>query len=154
MFLARIDGTLTASRKDHRLAGVRFLISQRLDADGRSVGEPLVVLDRMGAGRGSTVLVSSTAPSRATGWQRRPCPARRGGDRRPGGTAAGARGPGVMRLGIVLGHVVLSRSLPALQGTSLLLVEPVTAANLAARNGQGGGRRSSWPTSCRRPRAR
>ena len=50
------------------------------------------------------------------------------------------RGAGVMRLGIVRGHVVLSRAIPALQGTSLLLVEPVTAANLAARNGQGGGR--------------
>jgi microcompartment protein CcmK/EutM len=45
-----------------------------------------------------------------------------------------------MRLGIVLGRVVLSRSLPSLRGTSLLLVEPVTAANLAARNGQGGGK--------------
>ena len=30
--------------------------------------------------------------------------------------------------------------MPALRGTSLLLVEPVTAANLAARNGQGGGK--------------
>ena len=39
-----------------------------------------------------------------------------------------------MRLGIVRGHVVLSRSLPSLRGTSLLLVEPVTAANLAARS--------------------
>jgi len=45
-----------------------------------------------------------------------------------------------VRLGIVRGHVVLSRAVPALQGTSLLLVEPVTAANLAARNGEGGGR--------------
>ncbi len=59
MFLARIDGTLTASRKDHRLAGVRFLIGQRLHTDGSTVGEPLVILDRMGAGRGSLVLVSS-----------------------------------------------------------------------------------------------
>jgi microcompartment protein CcmK/EutM len=41
---------------------------------------------------------------------------------------------------MVLGHVVLSRALPAFQGTSLLLVEPVTASNLAARNGQGGGK--------------
>jgi microcompartment protein CcmK/EutM len=45
-----------------------------------------------------------------------------------------------MRLGIVRGSVVLSRSIPALQGTRLLLVEPVTAENLAARNGQGGGK--------------
>jgi ethanolamine utilization protein EutN len=75
MFLARIDGTLTASRKDHRLAGVRFLISQRLDADGRSVGEPLVVLDRMGAGRGSTVLVSSDGTI-ARDWLGKGVPAR------------------------------------------------------------------------------
>jgi len=45
-----------------------------------------------------------------------------------------------MRLGVVRGHVVLSRAVPSLRGTSLLLVEPVTAANLAARNGRGGGR--------------
>jgi microcompartment protein CcmK/EutM len=45
-----------------------------------------------------------------------------------------------MRLGIVIGRVVLSRSATALRGSSLLLVDPVTAANLAARNGQGGGK--------------
>lgn len=45
-----------------------------------------------------------------------------------------------MRLGFVRGKVVLSTAVPALQGTSLLLVEPVNAANLAARNGQGGGK--------------
>ncbi len=45
-----------------------------------------------------------------------------------------------MRLGIVRGHVTLSKAIPALKGSSLLLVEPVTAPNLAARNGKGGGR--------------
>ena len=75
MFLARIDGTLTASRKDHRLAGVRFLIGQRLGADGGPVGEPLVVLDRMGAGRGSTVLVSSDGTI-ARDWLGKGVPAR------------------------------------------------------------------------------
>jgi microcompartment protein CcmK/EutM len=45
-----------------------------------------------------------------------------------------------MRLGIVRGQVVLSRGILALRGTTLLLVEPVTAANLEARNGQGGGK--------------
>lgn len=75
MFLARIDGTLTASRKDHRLEGVRFLIGQRLGAGGRPVGEPLVVLDRMGAGRGSTVLVSSDGTI-ARDWLGQGVPAR------------------------------------------------------------------------------
>jgi microcompartment protein CcmK/EutM len=45
-----------------------------------------------------------------------------------------------VRLGIVRGHVVLSRGIPALRGIRLLLVEPVTAANLAARSGEGGGK--------------
>jgi microcompartment protein CcmK/EutM len=44
-----------------------------------------------------------------------------------------------MRLGIVRGHVVLHTAVAELRGTRLLLVEPVTAANLAAGNGRGGG---------------
>lgn len=75
MFLARIDGTLTASRKDHRLAGVRFLIAQRLERDGHATGEPIVLLDRMGAGRGSTVLVSSDGTI-ARDWLGKGVPAR------------------------------------------------------------------------------
>ena len=75
MFLARIDGTLTASRKDHRLAGVRFLIGQRLQPDGSTIGEPLVFHDRMGAGRGSTVLVSSDGTI-ARDWLGKGVPAR------------------------------------------------------------------------------
>lgn len=45
-----------------------------------------------------------------------------------------------MRLGYVRGNVVLSLSVPALTGTRLLIVEPVTGANLAANNGAGGGK--------------
>lgn len=59
MYLARIDGTLTAAKKHETLQGVRFLIGQRLEADGSTSGEPIVVIDRMGARRGSTVIVST-----------------------------------------------------------------------------------------------
>jgi microcompartment protein CcmK/EutM len=45
-----------------------------------------------------------------------------------------------MRLGIVRGHVVLNRKVPSLEGTRFLVVEPVTAENLAAGNGEGGGK--------------
>ena len=45
-----------------------------------------------------------------------------------------------MRLGIVRGQVVLSLAAPGLAGTTLLLVEPVSAENLEARNNNGGGR--------------
>ena len=59
MYLARIDGTATSTRKHPALEGVRLLIAQRLEADGRTTGEPLMVIDRLGARRGSTVLVST-----------------------------------------------------------------------------------------------
>jgi microcompartment protein CcmK/EutM len=45
-----------------------------------------------------------------------------------------------MRLGIVRGHVTLNTSVPALRGTRLLVVEPITVPNLGAHNGQGGGK--------------
>ena len=59
MFLARIDGTLTSTVKHETLQGSRFLIGQRLETDGRTSGEPLVLIDQLGARRGSTVLVST-----------------------------------------------------------------------------------------------
>ena len=59
MYLARIDGTLVATSKHATLEGCRLLVAQRLEADGRPSGEPIVVLDRLGARRGTTVLVST-----------------------------------------------------------------------------------------------
>ena len=45
-----------------------------------------------------------------------------------------------MRLGYVRGTVVLSVAAPALKGSKLLVVEPITRDNLHARNGEGGGK--------------
>jgi microcompartment protein CcmK/EutM len=45
-----------------------------------------------------------------------------------------------MRLGIVRGNVVLNRAVPSLEGTRLLVVEPVTTRALAAGAGEGGGK--------------
>lgn len=59
MFLARIDGTLVSTNKHASLNGCRFLIGQRLDTRRRASGEPLVLLDWIGAGRGDSVLVST-----------------------------------------------------------------------------------------------
>ncbi len=59
MFLARIDGTVTSTLKHETLEGCRFLVGQRLDADGGDVGEPLVLVDTLGAAHGATVLVTT-----------------------------------------------------------------------------------------------
>lgn len=45
-----------------------------------------------------------------------------------------------MRLGIVRGSVVLSEAIPSLRGIRMVIVEPVTAANLELNNGLGGGK--------------
>jgi microcompartment protein CcmK/EutM len=57
MFLARIDGHLVATHKHPTLIGARFLIGQRLEADGETSGEPVVIVDWLGAGQGSVVMV-------------------------------------------------------------------------------------------------
>lgn len=59
MFLARIDGTITSTIKHPTLVDARLLIAQRLESNGEGVGEPMVVIDPIGAKHGATVLVSS-----------------------------------------------------------------------------------------------
>jgi microcompartment protein CcmK/EutM len=59
MFLARIDGTVVPAARHDTLAGCRFLIAQRLLADGSTGPEPMVVIDWLGAGYGSTVMIST-----------------------------------------------------------------------------------------------
>jgi microcompartment protein CcmK/EutM len=45
-----------------------------------------------------------------------------------------------MRLGIVRGHVTLCPAVGELAGKTLVVLEPVTMDNLAAKNGLGGGK--------------
>jgi ethanolamine utilization protein EutN len=59
MFLARIEGTVVSSTKHPTLDGCRFLIAQRLEADGSAGLEPIVIVDWLGAGKGDTVVVST-----------------------------------------------------------------------------------------------
>lgn len=59
MILARIDGHVTATHKHASLRGFPLLIGQRLDPDGADRGEPQILIDPIGAGRGDVVLVGS-----------------------------------------------------------------------------------------------
>lgn len=45
-----------------------------------------------------------------------------------------------MRLGMVRGHVVLNPRIEAFAGRRLVVLEPVTMANLRAGDGSGGGK--------------
>jgi ethanolamine utilization protein EutN len=59
MFLARVGGTSVAAIKHPTLDGCRFLVAQRLEADGSAGIEPILIVDWLGAAKGSTVLVST-----------------------------------------------------------------------------------------------
>jgi ethanolamine utilization protein EutN len=59
MFLARIVGTAVSVNKHPSLEGCRLLVAERLEADGSVGAEPMVIVDWLGAGAGSTVLVST-----------------------------------------------------------------------------------------------
>ena len=55
MLLARIVGTVVATRKDPRYEGIKLLVVQPLTADGAAAGRPLVAVDSVGAGVGEHV---------------------------------------------------------------------------------------------------
>ncbi|HXB53846.1 MAG TPA: EutN/CcmL family microcompartment protein [Vicinamibacteria bacterium] len=50
MFLARVVGTVVASRKDEGLLGTKLLVIQPLRPDRAVAGPPLVAVDSVGAG--------------------------------------------------------------------------------------------------------
>ncbi len=50
MFLARVVGTVVASRKDAGLLGTKLLVIQPLRPDHVAQGPPLVAVDSVGAG--------------------------------------------------------------------------------------------------------
>ncbi|MGH9605467.1 MAG: EutN/CcmL family microcompartment protein [Terracidiphilus sp.] len=59
MYLARIEGTVVAAAKHGTMNGCRLLVARRLEADGSAAEEPIVVVDWLGAAKGSKVIVST-----------------------------------------------------------------------------------------------
>jgi ethanolamine utilization protein EutN len=60
MFLGRVIGSATATVKHPSMEGAKLLLVMALQADGRTVeGDPILVVDRLGAGRGATVMITS-----------------------------------------------------------------------------------------------
>ena len=55
MFLARVIGTVVATRKDPGLAGTKLLVIQPLRPDRAPSGRPLVAVDSVGAGESEEV---------------------------------------------------------------------------------------------------
>src|SRR5712672_3440813 len=64
MLLARIVGTVVATRKDPRLVSNKLLIVRPIDPAGKFEGNYLVAVDTVDAGVGETVLIVSGSSAR------------------------------------------------------------------------------------------
>ena len=66
MQVARVTGTLVATRKEPTLDGLKLLVVRPCDLSGQPTGAPLVAADGVGAGVGEVVLVAAGSSARQT----------------------------------------------------------------------------------------
>lgn len=64
MILAKVVGTVVATRKDERLVASKLLVALPLDPSGTPGGNYLVAVDTVDAGVGETVLIVSGSSAR------------------------------------------------------------------------------------------
>ena len=64
MILAKVVGTVVATRKYERLVSQKLLLAQPLNATGEPQGSHLVAVDTVDAGAGETVLIVSGSSAR------------------------------------------------------------------------------------------
>jgi len=73
MQLARVVGTVVATRKDPRLEGKKLLVVKMMSPDGREDGGYLVAVDTVNSGAGEQVLIVTGGSARmAEGCKDRP----------------------------------------------------------------------------------
>lgn len=67
MILAKVIGTVVATRKDDKLVGQKIQLVQPVSlSDMQPDGKPLVAIDAVGAGEGEIVMVCSGSSARQT----------------------------------------------------------------------------------------
>ena len=66
MILAEVVGTVVSERMTDWIKDPVFLLVHEVDRLGQRVGQPLVVLDVLGAGHGEVVLISQGSSCRQT----------------------------------------------------------------------------------------
>jgi len=73
MILARVVGTVVATRKDERLDGKKLLVCRPVSPKGEPDGSYVVAIDTVGAGYRETVLIVSGSSARmAAGFKESP----------------------------------------------------------------------------------
>ena len=66
MFLATVVGTVVATQKDHKLAGLKLLLVQNLSLDLELTKSFVVAADSVGAGAGEVVVCATGSSARLT----------------------------------------------------------------------------------------
>ena len=66
MVIGKVAGTVVATRKSENLVGMKFLIVQKYDIDGKPTNDYVVALDAVGAGADEMVMVCSGSSARLT----------------------------------------------------------------------------------------
>ena len=64
MIVAKVVGTVVATRKDERLVSNKLLVARPIDPAGKPEGSYLVAVDTVDAGFGETVLIVSGSSAR------------------------------------------------------------------------------------------
>jgi microcompartment protein CcmK/EutM len=66
MLLAKVVGTVVATRKEPSLDGLKLLLVRPVNDEGQETGTPLVAADAVGAGPDEMVLVAAGSSARQT----------------------------------------------------------------------------------------
>ncbi len=66
MQIAKVVGTVVATRKEPSLDGLRLMVVRPVDEEARTTGQQLVAADAVGAGPGEFVLIASGSSARQT----------------------------------------------------------------------------------------
>jgi microcompartment protein CcmK/EutM len=66
MQLAKVVGTVVATRKESSLDGLKLLVVRPVDQDGAEIGGHLVAADAVGAGPEEIVLIAAGSSARQT----------------------------------------------------------------------------------------
>ena len=76
MILAKVIGTIVSTQKESSMDGLKFLLLQQIDSDGKKRGGIVVAADAVDAGVGEIVLYASGSSARQTKrTENRPCDA-------------------------------------------------------------------------------
>lgn len=76
MLLGKVVGTLVSTRKDPKLEGLKFLVLQRLNIEGKPIEGYVVAVDAVGAGVEEVVMYATGSSARQTVLtDQRPCDA-------------------------------------------------------------------------------